>query len=104
MATGQYHAGVELLVPAYAAELDHDCIFRITFMLDELSAPPGFTMVRGVVTGEDRERVLRLPLGLQLASRGVVYGSHAYMPALSLVRGYVLQFQAPSRYPRTRWS
>jgi len=105
MATGDYRAGIELLVPAFAAgaELPAPCIFRISFMLDELSAPPGYVMARGRVQGESQERVLRLPLGLQLASRGVVYGQHAYAPAGDLVRGYVLNFQGPSRFPRTNY-
>lgn len=100
MPTTEYRRGVELLVPAYASSGDQheDLVFRIEFVLNQLSAPPGYVVVRGLDIANDRMRVLTLPLGLQLASRGVVYGPHAFVPAEPLVRGYVLSFQEPTRY------
>lgn len=95
MASTEYRPGVELVVPPYTAggEQVNEFIFMIAEVL-ERSAPPGFVWLAGRVGADAWNTEIRLPLGLQRAVQGVLYGLHAYVPRT--VRGYVLAFQAPS--------
>lgn len=96
MTSIEYRPGVELVVPPYTVDgtQDAEFIFMIAKLLDR-PAEPGFVWVRGRIGANNWDSDLRLPLGLQRAVQGVLYGLHAYTPRP--VRGYVLAFQEGSR-------
>jgi len=91
-----YRPGIELVVPPYVVDGDQhkEFIFMIAEVLPD-PAPPGHVHVLGRIGADAWNTQLRLPLGLQRAAQGVLYGLHAYVPRA--VRGYVLEFQGASR-------
>lgn len=96
MASTEYRPGVELVVPPYTVggQQAKEFVFMIAGVL-ERPAPPGFVWLAGRVGADAWNTEVRLPLGLQRAVQGVLYGLHAYVP--NRVRGYVLGFQGASR-------
>lgn len=95
----EYREGLEVVVPPFTADPNqiNQMLFLISRVLDQVAVEPGHVVVRGTFAGCKDEWVIRLPLGLRPASQGVVYGLHQHLPPGG-ARGYVLGFQAASRY------